>query len=408
MTNSSIPTFILDTDHPWLSENRPWLESYPDVANVLSDKSSPLWTNPSPGREIPADLFSRINIDNNKPGESRLGWDNAIARLAELRSCAAALQDVEYLHVYIYVHESQVNNGLVDGEMPSELPGMFADVLASMPHLERLDWGLDIEHTVAFGEEFARRNLILPNVRHLVPGAGSHYLISMCPALEILEAGSFFHHASWSKPISVDQYSRCNLVRAASAASNLKEFTLLGGWSTRMLEEVLKAMPNLVKLSIEGALYSIESPYEFEDLTRETWEEGELLKAHYDICSMIKEPFILTKTQRYLSIISKFPKLEQLCLPESSELELGFKGGSRCGNSYRGPKGKEYGRSVTRRSIEITELAGDMVTKAIPNLKILSIGDCQATLIHNDNGDVEVVWPWTGKVEDFVSEAFPQ
>ncbi|KAI1802873.1 hypothetical protein F4811DRAFT_368057 [Daldinia bambusicola] len=388
MENSPVPTFILDTHHPWLYRNHKWLKSYPDVANALCDKSSSLWTNPDPNDEIPADLFSRINIDNNKAGPNRLGWDNAISRLGELRNCPAALEDVRHLHVYIFLHEGKYSNPLVDPKMPSELPGLFIDAFASMPNLERLDWGLDIEATAAFGEEFARRNLTLPTVRHLVPGAQSHYLLAMCPALEILEAGSFFHHHSWNELKREGRNSHLDLVRAASAVSSLKEFLMHDNWSTEMLEEVLKAMPNLVKLTIQGSLFSIAHRYTNRDL-EEAREDGELLK-------------------RFLSILSKFPKLEHLILPSASYLELGFDGGHWCGNAYHGKSGREYGRSVLRTYIEKTEFAGDMAVKALPHLKTLTIDRDQATLIHKDNGDIEMSWPWTGRVEDYVHEIYPQ
>ncbi|KAF3057356.1 hypothetical protein GL218_06216 [Daldinia childiae] len=238
MANSLIPTFILDTDHPWLSENHGWLESYPDVASALCDKSSPLWTDPSPGHEIPTDLFSRINIDNNKVGIDRLGWDNAVSRLKELRNCTAALEDVRYLDVYIYVHTGKFSDPLVDPEMPSELPGLFAEVLTSMPHLERLNWGLDTDHTIAFRDEFLQRNLTLPSIRHLVPSAQSHYLLPMCPGLETLEAGNF-HLDSWNEGYREDREdrdSKFDIVRAASSVNSLKEFLMLGDWTPKRLE----------------------------------------------------------------------------------------------------------------------------------------------------------------------------
>ncbi|KAI1652683.1 hypothetical protein F4813DRAFT_377381 [Daldinia decipiens] len=388
IANSLIPTFILDTDHPWLSENRGWLQSYPDVAGALCDKSSLLWTSPSPGHEIPTDLFSRIDINNNKVGISRLGWDNAVSRLKELRNCTAALEDVRYLNVYIFVHTGKFSDPLVDSEMPSELPGLFAEVLTSMPHLERLNWGLDAEHTVAFRDEFLRRNLTLPSVRHLVPGAQSHYLLPMCPGLETLEAGSFFHHASWNEPYREGCDSRFDLVRAASSVNGLREFLMLDEWTPERLEEVLEAMPNLVKLTMEGRLKSRRHWSEDTGEEEETKEKGKLLK-------------------KCLSIISRFPKLEELHLPHSSGLHLGFEGGNWCGNAYDGKHGRRYGRSVVKQVVDTTELAGDIAMKAVPHLKTLSIGRTQANFTRNENGDFEIVWPWTGRKEEYAYEIYP-
>ncbi|KAI1413064.1 hypothetical protein F5Y13DRAFT_161460 [Hypoxylon sp. FL1857] len=384
MANSWIPTFILDTDHPWLSANRRWLESYPDGASSLCDKSSPLWTSPSSGREIPTDLFHRINIDNNKAGVNRLGWYNAVSRLSELRDCAAALEDIRHLHVYIYVHSGQYSDPLVDPKMPPELPGLFAEVLARMPHLQRLDWGLDAKDTVSFREEFVRRSLTLPGVRHLVLGAQSHYLLPMCPSLETLEAGSFFHHASWNSGYRESRDSRLELVRTASAVSSLKEFLMLDNdWTTEKLEEVLGAMPNLLKFTMQGSLGGDR------DWREDSSSEGGRL------------------LRECLSVISKFAKLEQLHLPDSSELDLGFDGGHWCGNAYMGESGRRYGRSVVKDSIDATELAGNIVMEAIPHLNILSIGGTQANFTRNERSELEIVWPWTGRKEEYISEIYP-
>ncbi|KAI0150141.1 hypothetical protein F4776DRAFT_604750 [Hypoxylon sp. NC0597] len=389
MADSPIPILILDTDHPWLSEKRRWLESLPNVASAICDKSSPLWTSPSPGLEIPTDLFRRINIDNNKAGVNRLGWDNAVSRLSELRDCPAALEEVRHLHVYIYVHTGQYSDPLVDPDMPSELPGLFAEVLTLMPRLERLDWGLDPKDTMVFGEEFVRRNLTLLGVRHLVPGAQSHYLLPMCPNLETLEAGSFFHHASWNSSYRRNGDSRLQLVHSASSVSSLKEFLMLDNhWTIEKLEEVLKAMPNLIKLTMQGAL-GRDGNWPKDTSSKDgTIEVGKLLK-------------------RYLSVISRFPKLEQLHLPDSSNLDLGFDGGSWCGNAYMGASGRYYGRFVIKDSIDTTEIAGRIVMEAIPNLKVLTIGKTRGNFTQNENGKLEIIWPWTKRKELYTYEVFP-
>ncbi|OTA68675.1 hypothetical protein K449DRAFT_150361 [Hypoxylon sp. EC38] len=145
IADSLISTLIPDTDHPWLSKNRRWLESWPDVASAICDKSS--------------------------------------------------------------------------------------------PHLERLGWGLDAKDTMVFGEEFVRQNLTLLDVRHLVPGAQSHYLIPMCPSPETLEAGGFFYHASWKSGNRRNGDSMLQLVRSASSVSSLKELSMLDSdWTSEKLE----------------------------------------------------------------------------------------------------------------------------------------------------------------------------
>ncbi|KAI0106934.1 hypothetical protein F4814DRAFT_452146 [Daldinia grandis] len=409
MADSLIPTFVLDTDHPWLSEeNCGWLESYPDVATALCDKSSPLWTSPSPGHEIPTDLFTRIRISNNEAGSNRLGWNNAVSRLNELRNCTAALEDVRYLYVNIFVHTDQGSDPLIDPEMPSELPGLFAEVLASMPSLEKLEWRLRTEDTVAFRDEFSRRDLTLPSVRHLVPDAQSHYLIPMCPSLETLEAGIDYYYTSWNKWYGESRGSKHDIVRAASAVNSIKELLIGDDWTPKKLEEVLEAMPNLVKLTIQGSLDPDRHLREDIGSEEDPEEKGKLLEASFNIVSPVETRYNLTLLQEYLSIISRFPKLEQLHLPGPAELGLGFDGGHWCGNAYDGEYGRHYGRTVVNERIDITELAGDMVMKAVPHLKILSIDDTQANLTRSEDGGLEIVWEWTGRKEEYAYEFFPQ
>jgi hypothetical protein len=257
---STIPRFILDTDHPWLEDNRQWLSKYPDVKDALCDKSSALWAAPEAAHKaIPADLFANLTIDNNKVGVSRLGWTNAVDRLREMRDCEAALQDAKYLKLDIYVHDSEYSTFNEDTMPPAELPHLFADVLSMMPNLERLDWGVSGKSTKLFESAFAERNLVLPSIKHLRPGGHSEYLLPRCPNVEILEAGGYFHHWSWNEHIPElrDVDPREALV-AAMAGLPLSSLEFHGTWDPDRLERILAAVPQLAKLKMEGELHSRE------------------------------------------------------------------------------------------------------------------------------------------------------
>ncbi|KAI2616774.1 hypothetical protein GGR54DRAFT_641366 [Hypoxylon sp. NC1633] len=392
MSKSPIPTIISDTDHPWLSENEHWLKSYPDVTQALCDKTSPLWTGQEPGKAIPSDLFHRLNIDNNKAGISRLGWANAIDRLHELRKCPAALGDVKHLHVDIELHIGSYYGSGQEKLLPlPELPELFAEVLASMPQLETLDWGIDARATNVFREEFTRQGLILPTVRKLTLGAQSHYMVPMCPGLETLVGGSFFHHGSWNPVYRIEGKPQLELVRvSASVASTLTELTIMDTWTTETLEEVLKATPNITVFIMQGALKGARGWANDHGSSEDVLEEeGSLLK-------------------KVMSVISRFPQLEELHLPESSELDLGFDGGAWCGNAYEGPEGREYGRQVDRQRMETTEAAGSIVVDSLPHLKRFSIGSTPANITRSEDGNVQVSWPWTGREDEYVHDFWPE
>lgn len=122
---------------------------------------------------------------------------------------------------------------------PAGLPEFFADVLPRLSNLERLDWGMGAEANREFEHAFVAKGLMLPRVRYLQPGAGSDYLVSRCPNVEVLEAGSFFHHASWNSPAGGSHVHRSELIKASTGLENLKEWRLStggSGWTLDMLE----------------------------------------------------------------------------------------------------------------------------------------------------------------------------
>jgi hypothetical protein len=149
---SNIPRFILDTEHPWLKDNQKWLSRYPNVRKAICDKTSLLWqpnatTTEQKKTTLPEDLFRGLKIVNDRYGDKRLGWINAIDRLREMNRCAAALQDVGHLQVEIYPFDENSYGYYSEPSMPPpDLPPLFADVLSSMttfqPTRLRCEWNV--------------------------------------------------------------------------------------------------------------------------------------------------------------------------------------------------------------------------------------------------------------------------
>ncbi|KAJ6532682.1 hypothetical protein DFH09DRAFT_1181951 [Mycena vulgaris] len=365
---SRIPTFILDTQHPWVEQHRNQLERVPNVNELLCNPesiqvSAPGFPDPIP---IPNDIFSSLHVDNNRAGISRLGWNNALHRLREIQACPAALWTCESLKVDIYRHGgSEWDDTWEPATPPAELPGLFADVLSQMPKLKKLDWvrpsdsgkyNFQVGTTVSqFVKGFAERNLTLPAVEHLLLGPGCESFVTMCPNLTTLETGgglAWPHWDSWSN--ETDPYTA--LVRAAAGVKNISAFTMsTQSWRPELLEVVLESMPHITTLKIHGALdgrqrYSIEE------------EDAEKLKT-------------------LLPIITRFSRLQHLDLPPVYELGVGFDGGAWCGNAYFGPSGREYARSVTLQSLHATEKATNITLPYMsPTLKTLMIGGTTVNL----------------------------
>jgi hypothetical protein len=239
--SSPIPQFMLDMESSWLDANKNWLDKYPDVQNALCSKDSALWREGAEARTPPEDLFSKINIDNNKAGVSRPGWLNAKDRLTEIRACAAALDGARHLHVDVYIHNADGYDNILQAEPntpSSDLATLFAEVLANMRNLERLDFGVSAAATPVFEKAFVDANLTLPSVKYLVPGKYSHWLVPMCPNLEVLVTGGYFNHWSWNHydPNLNQKEDAWVALIEATKGSPLKEFTLRSGdWSPDLL-----------------------------------------------------------------------------------------------------------------------------------------------------------------------------
>jgi hypothetical protein len=279
---SRIPTFILDTQHPWVEQHRNQLECVPNVRELLCNPesiqvSAPGFPDPIP---IPNDIFSSLHVDNNRAGISRLGWNNALHRLREIQACPAALRTCESLKVDIYRHGgSEWDNTWEPATPPAELPGLFADVVSQMPKLKKLDWvrpsdsgedGFQVGTTVSsFVKGFAERNLTLPAVEHLLLGPGCESFVGMCPNLTTLETGgglAWPHWYSWSN--ETDPYMA--LVRAAAGVKSITAFTMsTQSWRPELLEAVLESMPHITTLKIHGA---------FDGHQRYSMEDAEKLK----------------------------------------------------------------------------------------------------------------------------------
>lgn len=242
---SKIPQFIEDLNHPWIKENKQWLEQRSNPIRDLCDLDSPLRNGNEDGYALPSDLFHRLEIDNNRCGIERSGWGNALQRLREIKNCPAALHDVRHLHVDVYLKEGEYGDD--DDPEPiepgTEISQLFVDVLRSMPNLRRLDWGIPPESTPFLGECFTREKLTLPSINHLVLGPFSEYLVPLCPNLAELQAGDYTDHWGWSKISSTDDdedpdpYQR--LIQSTSSAVNITTLSFNSGdngWTPQVVQ----------------------------------------------------------------------------------------------------------------------------------------------------------------------------
>ncbi|KAM3075751.1 hypothetical protein ACMFMG_007877 [Clarireedia jacksonii] len=390
LRRSTIPQFILDTQHPWILDNQRKLERLPN-AEVLLCSSSNMVPNESTEKtlaalEIPPDLFDNLRIDNLRLA-SRPGWPNAFSRLGEINSCQRALKEVKSLVVDVYIHRGPYTDLqmkiLEPSQPPEQLLTLFGDVLESMTNLETLKWNIPKEDTHFFEESFKLRNLSLPSVKHLEPGPSSHYLVERCPNLVELKNGG---GSDWYHGYMPDNRDwRLMLVQAAASTPNLKQFAMIGGhagWTPELIFEVIKSMPQIESLGLLGSLGRDRGYTGYN-----TGDVGKLKDA--------------------LDMLTGLANLTHLDLPPSSSLGLGFNGGPGCGNVYFGKRGQLYLRQVIREEAEATELGGDIVVANLPHLTSFTIGGDCPSITQVDKRIVNVTWPWTGRMDEWLREEVP-
>jgi hypothetical protein len=243
---STVPQFILDARHPWILANQRKLERLSNAEAFLcsgldfeTNDSTEIGTEAfEKGLELPPDIFDYLEIDNNRVGISRPGWQNALERLGEMKRCQRALKQAKRLEVNIFVHSVylECTKILEPSQPPEWLLTLFGDVLESLTNLETFNWGLGHRDTHHFEEAFTSRNLTLPSIKNLQLGPSSYYLVGMCPNLERLENGNGYSSYHGHRSDQLDW--RLMLIQAASSTPKLKRFAMAvfsDGWTPALV-----------------------------------------------------------------------------------------------------------------------------------------------------------------------------
>ncbi|KAI0454568.1 hypothetical protein F5B21DRAFT_234807 [Xylaria acuta] len=373
---SRVPLFILDAQHPWILQNQGKLERLPDAESFLCSLSQVSARDLSEnGLDVPPDLFEYLDINDNRKGVDRPSWPNAALRLQEIHRCPAALSQVKTFSTVILADGGQYSDlkkGILEPQQPpTEVLGLFADVLGNMTNLETLKWDIPRSDIPYFEEHFGERGLILPSVKRLEPGSMSPFLVRMCPNITILEK-------SYSDAPEA-------LLQAAMFAPNLTRFatSVRHGWDISLIQDLVSVyLPSIESLGLWGGLST-----EYKYSSRESLRES-----------------ALTET---LQLLQSLKNLTHLDLPEASSLDVGWDGGPWCGNVFMGPGGRENRRMVRRDAAKAVDRAAALVVEFLPHLTGLSIGNTQANLTKYENGTVRASFPWTGRINEWVLEALP-
>lgn len=245
---SRIPQFIRDLGHPWVLDNTALLESL-DTADALCNAESPLR---SQLPTVPIDLFNKLMVDNQAGKADRLGWQNSMDRLSEMKGCPEALRNCEHFRVNIHRHSGAYGGPSEERMPPEAVPNLFVDVLSQMEKLQELEWirpSEDAAVSAIFESTFIEHQLSLPTVKEMQLGPNMQFLIPLAPELTTLKATKDY---LWRDRESLD--SPNSFISMAANAKAITWFNMSAEWEVDLVESVLDAMPLLEHLSIDGRI----------------------------------------------------------------------------------------------------------------------------------------------------------
>ncbi|TDZ22808.1 hypothetical protein Cob_v004381 [Colletotrichum orbiculare MAFF 240422] len=339
-----IPQFILDAESPWVYANAKDLASLgEEVVDLFCKPITAQMEGADTGHtgldggNVPPDFFRRLEIDNNRWGINRPGWENARDRLQELKACPRALEEVEELVVDVFVLDSGARQ---EPKLPPpEVLELFPEVLGMMKGLKMLQWNVRGEgENEVLGAAFKAAGTKVEALRRLTAGVNAAWLMEVAPGLELVTV----------KPDGVTSWSEEGRqrtegwVRTAAGLEQLKGLDLgRVEWLDRMNEVLPEVLPDIEELWVGPLAASYPTGFR---------EDGDKLRN-------------VTKSLASLS------KLKKLHLPWSADLQLGFDGGPWCGNAYDGPEGAALWRRVRLADLNATQQAGEIVKANIPQLK---------------------------------------
>jgi len=227
-----------------------------------------------------------------------------------------------------------------------------------MIRLEKLGLFIPEYHTFPFEAAFRQENVLLTRVDFLAVGPYSEFVVPLCPNVTTIATSS--HQWLFCKRSNEGEVPRehsLRLIKAAGGASKLTHLAMFEWWSSRQLETILVAVPNLSSLSMECSSYS-------ERLTK------------------------------LVTILSRFNNLQYLSLASAFDLKVTDFQPPWCGNAYDGPGGDQLLQRVEEEQEKATKMVVQMVFPVCRQLKVLWIGDRQrAEVRRTEEGDVaDITW----------------
>ena len=139
---------------------------------------------------------------------------------------------------------------------PKELAPALARLLARLQRVEKLVLVIPEYHTSIFSTEIANLGFRLPTVRTLVVGPLCEFAISLCPNVGTISSNgwNWLHAKAGNR--SARTHTQRLIAAASEAAAMVTRFEMMEQWTVDLVEALHDALPNLLKLTLDGGSYS--------------------------------------------------------------------------------------------------------------------------------------------------------
>ncbi|CAI6100045.1 hypothetical protein V2G26_007376 [Clonostachys chloroleuca] len=228
--------------------------------------------------EIPGDLFKRIKVSN----EGKV-WSQVDLQLSEILDCPVALNTVEEFESDIDLNKTSLP--------PSSTLDLFVQLFNKTPQMKTLTWeGAILKYDEReelppspIGQHFTLHNVQFPGVTTMILGPNLDFFIPMIPNLQSLRSSSDPGWGKWMRyyfprPLGKPTFG---LIKAASAASKLREFELVALWTKELTTKFHQGFPNLETIRLHGSL---------DGFGPDGYELGDILNGTFEVIFSLESP----------------------------------------------------------------------------------------------------------------------
>ena len=249
-------------------------------------------------------LFEKIRLGRS------WGPEHMVESLEALRQSEDASKAARELHIDLWPEPDRtVPPGLLD-----ELGSLLLECMASMNRLTKISLSTTPSCSASLRETFEQAGCFYPQVKELVVGSHSGWLISYCPNVErIFSDDWLIESLSGHNPLP-------DFLQAAGQATELREFSCNALWDIESVQLAYQSMPQLRSLGIRGRITPplqemIIVLRKFRHLKLLVLPEASMLAGlNIGECSFVHLGNPAAQASALVTIFEKLPRLEEVRL----------------------------------------------------------------------------------------------